>query len=471
MKSTRRIPYLLGVDVGTTGTKARLFTSDGLAVGQSWSGHAASSYPGGGAVEQDPEEWWSAVKASLRALTKIRGERQIKAIGITGLALTTVLIGKGGKVLRSAMLYSDARNREHNAQVASIVSEPGYGTLKHFGDLIWAMKNEGLSAEDVSAVTDALGFVCYKLTGRAAFDSYLMPSSQVEKLSSELGLQSGCFGVPHGSADIVGEVTAKAAKDTDLPKGLPVIVAPWDGMCNIVGSGLTEPGVAADAAGSTEILAVTTSKKPDVMSLPHIVPGLYFTYTSPPLGTLHKSFATEFFASKTRESPYDLLEKEARRSLPGAQGLLFVPCDPSMKPGRDPTASFVGMTPKHKKSHFARAVLEGIAFRIRRVLDAVEEAGVPIREVRVSGGGSKSDFWTQIRADVTGRTFVRMREIETGCLGAAMLAGVGTGVFSDILDATSKTVRRAKVFVPDRGRHRGYDGLFTEFVRASEKLC
>jgi xylulokinase len=459
------------MDVGTTGTKVKLFSSNGSASRQSWTEHPTNSYPGGGAVEQNPEVWWSAVKASLRTVTRKKGAIRIKAIGITGLALTTVLLGKDGRTLREAMLYSDTRHRQHGAELAAIVREPGYGTLKHIGDVLWTMKNEGLSAGDVSIATDALGFVCFKLTGKAAFDSYLMPESQVNKLGSELGLPSGCFGVPHGNTDVVGEVSAKAAKETGLPKGLPVVVGPWDGMCNILGSGLTEAGIAADVAGSTEILAVTTAQKPSIMNLPHIVPGLYFTYSSPPLGTLHRSFASDFFASDRRESPYTMLEKEARRSSPGSNGLLFVPCDPSGKPGRDPTASFVGVTPKHLKSHFARAVLEGIAFSIRRSFDSVEEAGVAIKEVRVSGGGSKSDFWTQIRADVTGRRFVKMEELETGCLGAAMLAGIGTGVYADIRDATRRTVRQAKVFVPDATKHQAYDGQFTEFVRASEKLC
>jgi xylulokinase len=142
-----------------------------------------------------------------------------------------------------------------------------------------------------------------------------------------------------------------------------------------------------------------------------------------------------------------------------------------MRPGLDPTASFVGMTPKHQRSHFARAVLEGIAFSIRRVFDTVEESGVAIKEVRVSGGGSKSDFWTQIRADVTGRKFIKMRELETGCLGAAMLAGIGTGVFADIQNATMKTVKPSRVFIPEPSRHQAYEKVFAEFVRASEKLC
>jgi xylulokinase len=129
------------------------------------------------------------------------------------------------------------------------------------------------------------------------------------------------------------------------------------------------------------------------------------------------------------------------------------------------------MTPKTQRSHFARAVLEGIAFSVRRKLDQVEEAGIGIKEMRVSGGGSRSDFWTQIRADVTGRRFVKLKELETGCLGAAMLAGIGTGVYADTIDATRRAVRQAKVFIPDAARQQLYDKQFTEFVRASEKLC
>jgi len=461
----------LGMDVGTSGTKVKLFSSNGSSSRRSWTEHPANSYPGGGAVEQNPEVWWSAVKASLRSVTRKKGATRITAIGITGLALTTVLIGKSGRILRKAMLYSDTRHRKHAAELSAIVPESGYGTLKHFGDVLWTIRNEGLSAGDVSIATDALGFVCYKLTGKPAFDSYLMPESQVNKLCSELGLPSECFGVSHGNTDVVGEVSAKAAKETGLPKGLPVVVGPWDGMCNIVGSGLTEAGIAVDVAGATEIIAVTTAQKPDIMNLPHIVPGLYFTYNSPPLGTLHRSFANDFFPSDHRGSPYAMLEREARRSPPGSNGLLFVPCDPSGKPGQDPTASFIGVTPKHQKSHFARAVLEGIAFSIRRTFDTVEGAGVAIKEVRVSGGGSKSDYWTQIRADVTGRRYVKMKELETGCLGAAMLAGIGTGVYADIRDATRRTVRQGKVFVPDASKHRAYDRQFAEYVRASEKLC
>jgi len=470
MKSSGGDPYLIGMDVGTTGTKTKLFSLSGSSARQSWVGHPANSYPGGGAVEQHPEVWWSAAKASLRAVTGRRSADKIKAIGVTGLALTTVLIGKGGRTLRKAMLYSDTRHRQYGAKLASMVAKPGYGTLKHFGDVMWTMKNEGLSAEDVSIATDALGFICFKLTGRAAFDNYLMPESQVDELGPRLGLPGGCFGASHGYTDVVGKISASGARDTGLPKGLPVVVGPWDGMCNIVGSGLTKAGIAADVAGSTEIIAVTTSQKPEIMNLPHMIPGMYFTYTSPPLGTLHRSFANDFFPSNGRVSPYELLEREAGRSPPGSGGLLFVPRDPSGRPEQDPTGSFVGVTPKHQKSDFARAVLEGIAFSVRRALDTAEEAGVAVQEVRVSGGGSKSDFWTQIRADVTGRRFVKMKELETGCLGAAMLAGIGTRIYNDIGEATSRCVKQARVFIPRASRRQAYDRQCAEFIRASEKL-
>jgi xylulokinase len=129
------------------------------------------------------------------------------------------------------------------------------------------------------------------------------------------------------------------------------------------------------------------------------------------------------------------------------------------------------MSPRHMLRHFARAVLEGVAFSVRRVLDQVEQAGVTINEVRVSGGGAKSDFWTQIRADVTGKRMVKLKELESGCLGAAMLAGVGTRVYADVVEATREAVKTSKVFVPDDARHELYTKRYREFVGQTEKLC
>jgi len=400
---------------------------------------------------------------------------EIIAVGITAQSTSIVCLDSKGKPVRPAILYMDSRAEDIGAEI-SRGRALGYTPLKYFSNLEWMKRFESRKLERTKMVLDAKEFIAYKLTGVHTHDSRALPRNILEELSSELGFPLEWFGGEHGYFSPVGEVTSWAEEETGIAEGTPVVVGPWDGFCNIIGSGLIKPGIAMDVAGTTEIISVALKEKVPAAYIPHLIDGLWLAYKSPPLGIAHKWFLIRLmssekkFAEESGLDPYDLLSALAQKAPAGCNGLICVPTLKGEFGKKHLRGGFIGVSIAHGKEYLARALLEGIAFHVRMVFEELEALGAEIEKVRLSGGGAKSKFWSQIRADVTGKTFEVVEAIETGCLGAAMLALIATGKYRDLVSATEEMVRISRVYKPDPERHKKYSDLYKKYRRAYEFL-
>ncbi|MEM2896239.1 MAG: FGGY family carbohydrate kinase [Candidatus Bathyarchaeia archaeon] len=461
--------YLLSIDLGTTGCKVMMFDVCGNPKGYRFREYPTFSQALGYA-EQDADEWWKAVSMNLREViesSKVEVEN-IKGIGVTGQGTSVVYLDKNGRALRPAIIHMDNRAKDKSEWLVKKFGELGFSTKKIYSNLLWSRENEPEIERAISYVLDAREFVGYMLTGNPTFDENL--KREIEKLNEALGIPSELFGGPHGYFTPIGYVKEDTAKRMGLKKAVPVVVGPWDGVCNIIGSGLVEDGIATDVAGGTEIIAVAVSKKLPIVYLRHFIDGLWLTYTSPPLGLAHRWFKDQFaamekdFQNKLDLDAYELLSLEAEKIEPGSKGLLFIPILREYGRPYLPGA-FVGILPDHTRGHFIRAFLEGVALRIREIFEELESNGVNIKEVRLSGGGAKSMFWNKIRADVTGKPFAVLRVLESGCLGASILAALATKIYSNLIEASNRMVHVAEMIYPDEEKHKLYSKLYEKYKK------
>ncbi|HZQ07801.1 MAG TPA: FGGY-family carbohydrate kinase, partial [Anaerolineae bacterium] len=270
------------------------------------------------------------------------------------------------------------------------------------------------------------------------------------------------YGEAHTWGEPVGAVTDRAAAETGLHPGTPVVMATRDALCNFVGAGLTEPGIILDQAGTTEIVAAVTSNPLSNCGYPvrHLIPNLWLTSLAPLYGVAPRWFRDQFLPSG---STFETLHALAAQAPPGAASLIFLPSLRGEKGiVHDPTARgvFVGLSTQHGTTHLARAILEGTAFGLRQIIEKYEAGGAGLCEIRIAGGGAHSSLWNQIKADVLGRPVAVLRVLETGCLGAATLAGVGVGLYPDLRQASASLNSISEWVVPDPQRHEYYSALY-----------
>lgn len=462
--------YFLSIDLGTTGCKVMMFDVNGNPKGYCYREYPTFSQALGYA-EQDANEWWKVVWMNLKEVievSKVKVEN-IKGIGITGQGTSLVYLDKNGQVLRPAIIHMDNRAKDKVNELINKFGKLSFSIKKFYSNLLWSKENEPEIEKEISYVLDAREFIGYKLTGIPTFDEKL--KKEMDKLNKALGIPSELFGKPHDYFNPIGYTKEDITKKIGLKKPVPVIVGPFDGVCNILGSGLIEEGIATDVAGATEIIAVTVSKELPIVYLKHFIDGLWLTYTSPPLGLAHRWFKDNFaliekeIQEKLSLDAYELLNLEAKKIKPGSEGLLFIPILRDYENPRLPGA-FIGILPNHTREHFVRAFLEGIAFRIREIFEDLEKNGVKIKEVRISGGGAKSMLWNRIRADITGKPFAVLKVLESGCLGVAILVAIATKVYSNLIEASNQMIHIAETIQPDKEMHRMYSNLYEKYKKA-----
>jgi xylulokinase len=280
---------------------------------------------------------------------------------------------------------------------------------------------------------------------------------------------------------VLGGVTAEAAKLTGLKAGTPVVVGAGDMLCMLVSAGLTEPGRAADITGTASIMAVYVDEPvtdPRLMNLHHAIPGWIPFGISDSGGGALKWFKDNFchteaeLAAQSGRDVYDILSPMASRAEPGSEGLLFFPYLMGERSMGSPFARgvFFGLTPRSDKGTLVRAIMEGVTFELRRTLEIVEAAGNQVDRVYTIGGGARSDLWSQIKADIYQRPVHTFEASEGGILGAAILAGVGAGVYPDVRSAAEQGLHLDKTFVPDPFRGGRYDYLYGLFLNIHDRL-
>ena len=471
----------VGLDLGTSAVKVGLFDEAGRLLCLVRRGYRPYA-PHPGWAEQEPAEWWEATRAALREVLTGADADQIAAVGLSGQTPGHVLIAADGRSLGRAIVWSDRRAVAESAWLAEHITPQqarawtGYpfitGATQPPARLLWLKNHRPDDWNRCTAIVQPKDFIAQQLTGRIATDvnsAFCLLHPETGHYHADylalLGVEPEKMPPALSPTDVVGPVTPEAAAFTGLPAGMPVVIGTVDAWCDIVGCGGVEPGCAVDVAGTSEVVALVTDRPVEgdgVFSSP-LVEGCHWIGGPMQMGGAALEWLARGFYGG--EPDFGRMEAEASAVAPGAEGLLFLPY---LRGERAPVwdnaarGAFVGLTDQHTRAHCARAVYEGVAFAVGDVLErCLTAAGTRPTTLRVSGGGARSAFWNQIKADVTGLPVQQMAVPDAACLGAAILAAVGTGAFDGLSDAAEAMAHPAATFEPQAAHTTIYRALFS----------
>jgi len=463
--------YLIGIDSSTTATKALLIDERGAIVAV-----AATEYdfqtPHPLWSEQDPALWWSGTVASIRRVLAESGvdPAAVVGVGLTGQMHGLVLLDAAGEVLRPSILWNDQRTASQCDEIrarfgksarlgkAELVRITGNDALTGFTapKILWVQENEPDIYARIDKILLPKDYVRYRLTGDYATDRAGAGGTLLVELATRdwspavveiLGIRPEWLPPTHEGTQITGVISPAAAEATGLKAGTPVVGGGGDQAAGATGVGAVEEGIVALSLGTSGVVFASADSpiyEPEgrLHAFPHSLPGKWHL-----MGVMLSAAGSLRWYRDTLAPgvAYDDLLAPAAAIPAGSDGLLFLPyLTGERTPHPDPLArgAFIGLTVRHSQAHLTRAVLEGVAFGLRDSFELMKAAGLSeIRQVRVSGGGARSPLWRQILADVLGSELVTVNTTEGAAYGAALLAGVGAGIWPDGETACRETVR------------------------------
>lgn len=454
---------LLGIDIGTTQTKVGAFHVDGQVAAIATADYRLSIDGSTQAAEQAPLDWWSAtVKAIRRVLNRVDAGKLL-ALSVGGQGPTVVAIDPALKPVGPALTWLDRRAGQELERLSRRVNRP-LPAHAYLPRVMWLKNNRPQTYATAQWFGQAWDFVAAQLSGKAAVSTSpgIAPWSDDLLAASELDVAK--FPPLLSMGTQVGYVTREAARATGLPQGLPVIGGIGDYFESLIGSGALQPGIACDNGGTSQSLNVcwdTALQVKNIFCLPSFVEGYW--YVGGPASTTGK--ALEWWSGQILREPakdWPILH-EVRSIPPGSEGLLFLPYLAGERaPIWDPDArgAFFGLALHHHRGHLARAILESVAFTLCHLIEHIEAAGAEVRQIHVCGGQANSELWCQIKADATGRRVVIPEVSDVAVLGAAIIAGVGVGVFEDYVSGARQMVRQRAVLEANPAHHQRYQALY-----------
>ena len=434
--------------------------------------HAPFASPEIGWAEQHPDDWWRACTIAVtRALkqAKLRGE-DIACVGFSGQMHGAVMLDEGSRVVRPALIWCDVRTerqcRELTEKIGAerlirLTCNPALAnfTLTKF---LWVRENEPQQWKRVRFVMLPKDYVRFRLTGDRAIDmadasGTLMLDVANRRWSQEMlaaaGIEERLLPSLYESPDVCGKVSAEGAAATGLKAGTPVVAGAGDQAAGATGMGIVTPGTVSATIGTSGVVFAATDRpaldpKGRLHTFCHAIPGRWHVMgVTQAAGLSLRWFRDQFGAGKEDgRDPYERLTEEGATAEPGCKGLLWTPYlmgerTPHLDPGA--RGALVGITASHTRAHVIRAVLEGVAFSLRDTFTIFGEMGVPVKNIRLGGGGARSALWRQIQADVYGKDVEVVEAEEGAAYGAAILAGVGARLWSTVDEACLAVVRVA----------------------------
>jgi sugar (pentulose or hexulose) kinase len=479
---------LVAIDVGTSGARASAFDVSGAPLGEVRRSYP-TSLPDEGWAEQDARRWQTASISALAGLAGQLGPHtRVCGIGITGQCPSVVPVDGRGLPLRPGIIYRDNRA---TAEAEWMCRRFGTGALHaltghvpaafHVGaKILWIRAHEPAVFARARRFLQPTDYVVLALTGETVTDWTMGAATALLDLRErrwaadllvDLDLDPELLPPLRPSWLVVGCLRPSLARRLGLPPDLPVIAGAGDSIACAVGAGVTAPGPVSEMAGSSTCLnSVVAEPVPDegVTHYPSAVEERGYL-TEVGINTTGEALdwvvqlAYSGPGRRPRGSDYARLDRDAAALPPGADGLLFAPVlgdgerdDPALR------GAVTGLSLRHDHRAWGRAVLEGIAFGIRARLETLGRASAPLTELRVSGGGAALDAWNHIKADVLGVPVIRVSGDATAA-GAAMLAGIGTGVYRDAAEATAAGYRPGLRVDPDARNRERYDEIYARY--------
>lgn len=465
----------LGIDVGTSGTKTLAINVDGTILASATAIYPLSN-PKPGWSEQNPEDWWQATIQSVREVLDKGGisSDSVKGIGLSGQMHGSVFLDANHEVIRPAILWNDGRTTEQCHEIESaaggrkelidLVANPaleGFTAPK----ILWLRQHEPENFERTRQVLLPKDYIRFRLTGEFATEVSDASGTLLldvknrrwsDRLLDLLELDRGLLPTVYESIEVSGKLTASVADQLGLPAGVPVVGGGGDQAAGAVGNGIVESGVISATMGTSGVVfahsdEVQIDPAGRAHTFCHAVPGKWHI-----MGCILSAGgslqwyrnqlggAESLTAEAMGVDPYTLITAQAEQAPRGSEGLFFLPyltgertphCDANAR------ACWIGLSLRHGKSHMARSVIEGATYAMRDCLEIIRELGVPISEIRVSGGGARSKFWRQLQADIYGQEVCSINAEEGPAYGVALLAAAGTGAYSSIEEACRSTIR------------------------------
>ena len=481
------MPYLMGIDVSTTGIKALLMDEDGNVTGTATT-ELLLSTPEPLWSEQDPSDWWNGTVKGIQKVLKQTGVSgaDVTAVGLTGQMHGLTLLGENGDVLRPAMLWNDQRTGAQCDEIRErlgkqrLIKITGNDALTGFTapKILWVREHEPDVYAGVKHILLPKDYVRFRLTGAYATDragaaGTLLMDLRTRDWSTEviqaLDIPAEWLPPTHEGPEVTGHISYEAAQATGLKVGAPVVGGGGDQAAQATGVGAVQPGIAALTLGTSGVVFASTDQpfiEPEgrLHAFCHAVPGRWHL-----MGVMLSAAGSLRWYRDTLAPgvDYDPLLTPAGDVPPGSEGLMFLPyLTGERTPHPDPLArgAFVGLTLRHKQAHMTRSVLEGVAFGLRDSLELIRATGlVKLSQVRISGGGARSPLWRQILADVLDVELVTVNTTEGASYGAALLAGVGAGIWPDVDMACQSTVELTGTTKPKPDIVSKYEQVYQEY--------
>lgn len=466
--------YLIGIDIGTSGTKVALFAEDGTKLA-SHTGEYPLYQPKNGYAEQEPSDWWNATVEGIKAVLAKAGVKgsEVKGIGLSGQMHGLVMLDGDGKVLRKSIIWCDQRTA---AQCEEITRRVGLDRLMAItaspaltgftaSKILWVRDNEPEVYEKCRHILLPKDYIRYCLTGELATDVSDASGMQLldiakrdwaPEILDKLEIDPSWLAKVYESPEVTGKVTAAVAAATGLAEGVPVVAGAGDNAAAAVGCGVVRDGTAFTTIGTSGVVFAHSSQmKVDASGRIHsfcsAVPGEWHVMGVTQAAGLSLKWFTENLCGMDVEEAkakgvdiYYLLDQKAAEIPAGADRLLYLPYLMGERtPHLDPNARgvFFGLSAMHTRAHMVRAVMEGVTFSLRDCLSIFSSLGIKVDSMAACGGGGSSTLWRQMLADAFGCTVCTNVSNEGGALGAALLAATGAGVYSDIREACDAVIK------------------------------
>ncbi|MCL2152823.1 MAG: xylulokinase [Oscillospiraceae bacterium] len=495
--------YLIGIDLGTSGTKTVLFDISGAVISSSTAEYPIIQ-PRNGWAEQDPELWWDACVKTVKHVISSSGidACDIAGIGLSGQMHGLVLLDGDGAVLRNSIIWCDGRTADECAEITEtigadrLIAITANPALTGFtaGKILWVRKHEPELYDRARHILLPKDYLRYKLCG--VFATEVSDSSGMnlldvpkrkwsEEILEDLGIDEEFLPKMHESRDVTGYITHEAALLTGLKAGTPVVGGAGDNAAAAVGTGVVESGKAFITLGTSGVIFAHSDKvnidpKGRVHTFCAAVPDAWTVMSC----TLCAAGSLQWFvnnlceadiqgAEKAGRDVYEIITEQAAQSPVGANRLIFLPyLMGERSPILDPDARgvFFGLSGMHTRHDMVRAIMEGVIYSQRDCLDVLREMKTPFGQILVTGGGGRSPLWRQMMADVLDCPVVSVTPMNGPALGAAILAGVGTGVYESIPSACASILRADETSVPDREQQPAYEQYYALYREVYNRL-